>query len=492
MAGEIPRTQFRLDHSLAAKPELTYDTGPGRDSVLVGRVAEGETTDAIFVGKQAEPPYRDVWMDVGGAHVLYVVGKRRSGKSHTLGVLAEGLASDSWVRQGSPGQAVLVIDTMNVFLTMPYLANETLDPNSREMRDLIRWQIPSSRLPLTLFHPRGSTLPDDVPSEEIGLRPSDFGPEEWCGLFEADPFADPLGHLITEVHAKVSKDGYVDSEQSELVKGNPDFSLKDLINALSRDQDLQRYHRDTREALARRFQAVLRLPLFSENGFDIGTLLKPGQVSVLLLRDLDQQLRAVLVALIVKQMMRLRGITEQEERMRLVHAERASRLADENPAQATIEERLAEVSSLKVASGLPRSWLIIDEAHNYVPAVGATPSRLPLKKYVDEGRNLGLSIVVATQNPAGLDPSLQRNSDLLLVHALSRHDDISVAEGMLSTLAPSEVVVDTKHRLEGARTFDNMVRNLPVGYALVANDRTNRLFAVKVRPRWTVSGGGGY
>ena len=101
---------------------------------------------------------------------------------------------------------------------------------------------------------------------------------------------------------------------------------------------------------------------------------------------------------------------------------------------------MANECATKAAAGLPRSWIIIDEAHNYVPAVGVTPSRKPLKKYVDEGRNLGLSIIVATQNPAGLDPSLQRNADMLLVHSLSRHDDISAAEGMINAAPPSEVV----------------------------------------------------
>lgn len=492
MSSQIPRTQFRLEHSLEAKPELSFDRGPSRESILVGRVLSDESRAAILLGKQAEAPFRDVWLDVAGAHVLYVAGKRRSGKSHTLAVLAEGLASDGWIRQGQPDQAVLVVDTMNVFLTMPFLADETLAADSAEAGELKKWQIPSRAVPLTLFHPHGSPTPDGLPGRELSLKPSDFGPEEWCGLFEADPFADPLGHLITDVHTKVATDGYADNDQGAFVPANPDFGVEDLLKALEVGADFQRYHRDTREALIRRLHAVRRLPLFSDAGLDVRNLLKPGHVSVLLLRDLDQQIRAVLVALLVKRVMQLRGHSEQEERMGFVHSERAARLANDYPEDAAQEQQLARESELRAAAGLPRSWLIIDEAHNYVPATGVTPSRVPLKKYVDEGRNLGLSIVVATQNPAGLDPSLQRNADMLLIHSLSRHDDISVAEGMLNTLPPSEVVVDTRDRLQGPRTFEAMVRNLPVGYALAANDRTNRLFALKIRPRLTLSGGAGY
>ena len=458
----------------------------------MGQVVADESSDSILVGKQAETPFRDVWLDVRGAHVLYVMGKRRSGKSYTLGVLAEGLASNNWVRQGGSAQGVLIIDTMNVFLTMPFVTAETLPDTSPEMRDLRRWQIPSERVPLTLFRPRGTTLPAAVPNEEISLKPSDLGADEWCGLFEVDPFADPLGHLITELHGKVALDGYEDVERGEAIAANADFGMADLLNALENDHDLQRYHRDTREALIRRLHAVRRLPVFSENGLDIGHLLRPGHISVLMLRDLDQQVRSALVALIVKRVMQLRGLAEQEERMSLVHAARAERLAIEEPEESAREGRRANECAIQAAAGLPRSWIIIDEAHNYIPSVGVTPSRKPLKKYVDEGRNLGLSIVVATQNPAGLDPSLQRNADMLLVHSLSRHDDISAAEGMINTASPSEVIFDAKNRFEGTRTFESIVRNLPVGYALAATDRSNRLFAVRIRPRVTVGGGTNY
>ena len=477
---------------LPRKPDISIDSGPGRDSILIGQVVTDGPADSIFVGKQAETPFRDVWVDVRGAHVLYVMGKRRSGKSYTLGVLAEGLASSSWVRQGGNAQGILIIDTMNVFLTMPYVVAETLPDASPEVRELLKWKIPSERIPLTLFRPRGATLPEAVPSEEISLRPSDLGADEWCGLFEVDPFADPLGHLITELHGKVALDGYRDETRSKEIPANVDFGIEDLLNALTNDQDLQRYHRDTREALIRRLHAVRRLPVFSETGLDVRQLLRPGHISVLMLRDLDQHIRSALVALIVKRVMQLRGLAEQEERMSQVHAARSERLATEQPAESAQEQQMANECATKAAAGLPRSWIIIDEAHNYVPAVGVTPSRKPLKKYVDEGRNLGLSIIVATQNPAGLDPSLQRNADMLLVHSLSRHDDISAAEGMINAAPPSEVVFDTRNRFEGARTFERIVRNLPVGYALAATDRSNRLFAMRIRPRVTVGGGTDY
>lgn len=490
MPGEIPNVAFRLEHSFAVRPDLSTDEGPDH-GILMGQVAPGSWQDAIYLGKSAETGFRNVWVDTRGAHAFYVMGKRRSGKSFTLGVLAEGLAASGWIRQGTLSQGVLLLDTMNVYLTLPFGSFDSLSAQRPEIQDLRRWGLEEPPPAVQLFHPAGTTPARSVSSRALSLRPSDLGSEEWCGLFEVDPFADPLGHLMTELYGKVAQDGYTDNVGGA-APPNPLFGIDDLLSALDQDQDLARYHRDTREALRRRLHAVRRLPTFSDEGLDVTELLRPGQVSVLLLRDLDQQLRTALVALIVKQIMQLRGISEQEERMERVHRSRAERYADEDPARAGDESRLADQCRARAAEGLPRSWLIIDEAHNYIPSSGFTPSRKPLKKFVDEGRNLGLSIVVATQNPAGLDPSIQRNADLLLIHSLSRHDDITAAEGMINTGAPSEVTIDSRHRFEGTKSFQSLVRALPIGYALAATDRANRLFPIRVRPRITIHGGSDY
>lgn len=489
MPGPIPAGAFRLSHSFALKPDLTADAGP-EGGILLGAHSP-TTTEAIYVGKQAEAPYRNIWMDTRGAHALYVMGKRRSGKSYTLGVLAEGLAAQSWIRQGERKQGVLILDTMNVYLTMPFCVEATFAGQSEDVKQIRRWRLETEMPKLTLFRPTGTVLPDEVASTEVSLRASDLGSEEWCGLFEADPFADPLGHLITELHAKVSVDGYVDSRSGKAVGANPDFVLLDLVTALLYDNDLQRYHQTTRESLRRRLESVRRLPVFSDQGFDIRQLIVPGQISVLLLRELDSQLRSVLVALIVKRMMQLRGAAEQQERMRDIHLARAAKLRESSDSPRE-EEEAAEEAGRLAGKGLQRCWLIIDEAHNYIPAIGMVPSRRPLKKYVDEGRNLGLSIVVATQQPSGLDPSIQRNADMLLVHSLSHRDDIQAAEGMINTAAPQHVVLGTKQRFEGGRTFEGAVRNLPLGYALASTDRANRLIPVCIRPRITVHGGSDY
>ena len=136
---------------------------------------------------------------------------------------------------------------------------------------------------------------------------------------------------------------------------------------------------------------------------------------------------------------------------------------------------------------MPRGWIIIDEAHNYMPAKGISPSGEPLRKYVNEGRNLGLSVVMATQNPSALDPSIRRNADILVIHSISMREDISTAEGMLNTWFPDSFEFG-RERIS-TRVFEQLVRSLPIGYAVISNDGLNRICVAKVRPRITIHGG---
>lgn len=76
----------------------------------------------------------------------------------------------------------------------------------------------------------------------------------------------------------------------------------------------------------------------------------------------------------------------------------------------------------RVTTGTPRTWLVIDEVHNYIPQGRAAISKRPLKRLIGEGRNLGLSILVATQQPCGPDGSIQRNAETLIVHPMSMED----------------------------------------------------------------------
>lgn len=491
MSGEVPNTVFRLEHGYSFPGTLKAEEWQA-NNILLGATSASAETQSIYLGKLAEYQQmaKNIWLDTRGAHAVYVVGKRRSGKTFTLGVLAEGLASNKWLRQGTEKQAILLVDTMNVFITMPYTLEDIHGKTSSEVRELSRWKIDSEALNISLFHPRGTAAPQGVASLEFSIRPSDLAAEDWAAIFEVDTFSDPTGQLIAEVYDRVAVEGYIDDRGSQAVPC-PEFSLEQLLQCLDHCPDIQRFESRTIEAVRRRLRSIRRIGIFSDAGVDIRQLLVPGQVAILMLRDLDHTLRGLMVGIIIKKMISLRGTADTFERLAAIELTKSQ-------VQENVESKKSQEAFKKhehytklAGEGIPRAWLLIDEAHNYIPSSGIIGSKEPLKKYINEGRNLGLSIAVATQQPSGLDRSIQRNADILIMHPMSMRDDIEAANNMVNTFIPDSAVCDGRDRLT-SRMFEQLVRSLPRGYAVISNDSLSRVLVMKIRPRLSIHGGKEY
>lgn len=488
MKDPIPNLVFRIEPGYTFQQDLDAPQFK-QNNILVGQLKINAEPESVFLGKVAEyGKIQNVWIDCEGAHAIYVMGKRRSGKTYTLGVIVEGLGSNNWIRQGSKKQAIFVLDTMNVFITSPYKVEEVYSERSKELEEYKKWGLKSEPFDIVLFYPRRTTPPPEGRSKEITIKPADLDYTDWAALFGVDTYSDPQGQLIADLYEKVVLEGYEDIN-GRRIERKQDYSMDDLLSCLSNCEELQTgYHPDTLRAIKARFKAIKRLPVFSETGVDIKEIFLPGQVSILLLGDIDQNLRSLLVGVLVKKIMELRSISEGFERLCVAEKQLFESLKEKG------EERKAREAYEKyqqyeqeVQEGLPRGWIIIDEAHNYMPAKGITPSGEPLRKYVNEGRNLGLSIVMATQNPSALDPSIRRNADVLIIHSISMRDDISTAEGMVNTWLPDSFVFG-RERIS-SRVFEQLVRSLNPGYAVISNEGINRVFVAKIRPRITVHGG---
>ncbi|WP_292391463.1 hypothetical protein [Methanosarcina sp. UBA5] len=77
----------------------------------------------------------------------------------------------------------------------------------------------------------------------------------------------------------------------------------------------------------------------------------------------------------------------------------------------------------------PMIWLFIDETHIFIPAkTEGLASKVIINHYLRQGRQPGLSLVLATQRPASLHPDVVSQSDLLICHRLKANDDILALE----------------------------------------------------------------
>src|SRR3989344_719291 len=87
-----------------------------------------------------------ILMDIARNHVILVAGKRGSGKSYTLGVIAEELAN--LPAEASQNIASLIFDTMGIFWTMKY-------KNEKDKKLLEEWKLKPKNLPVKIFIPFG-------------------------------------------------------------------------------------------------------------------------------------------------------------------------------------------------------------------------------------------------------------------------------------------------------------------------------------------------
>ena len=140
---------FKVERVVGKGKRRMVLAGPGRKATaLLGRLSE--------VG-----PSKEAALDLDKQHVVAVVGKRGSGKTHTLGVVAEGLAAvtstePSTISTGSAEHAVVIFDTLNLFQWVDVPLAEAAGANiERQRRLLAAWKLEPRTLQASFFTPPG-------------------------------------------------------------------------------------------------------------------------------------------------------------------------------------------------------------------------------------------------------------------------------------------------------------------------------------------------
>ena len=126
----------------------------------------------------------------------------------------------------------------------------------------------------------------------------------------------------------------------------------------------------------------------------------------------------------------------------------------------------------------PLVWVAIDEAHELLPKEGKTAATESLITILREGRQPGISLILATQQPGKIHTDVMTQSDTVLSHRLTARIDVEA----LGQLTQSYM----RHGLE--KEIDLLPR--VKGAAVVFDDANERIFPVQMRPRFTWHGGG--
>jgi len=479
------------------KPKLTHTR-----HILIGN--QDDRNEHVFLGRLAEAGQLvRVDFDLSIPHVVSIFGKRGSGKSYTLGSFLEGLCTkevETTISSIKKNRSALLFDTLGIFqwLDVPLLSNSPQKLLQEQALAQKGWDIQSEPLDVQIWVPRG-TLSSSRQHKEFTINCADFTSSDWGYLFGVDILQDRMGQLLNDAYEKVVNEGWSDGSSTYPPKER--YAIEDLIDCVQSDTELSTtYHSETRRAIIQQLFVYWRSPLFqpkkkipkdlkfllekgevseqdlaayeSIEGTFLTSLLQPGQLSVLLLHKMPDELRFVLIVSLIRKIMQSRIETsEMEKKLRIVP---------------NLEEEERKTIQEKIDQGIPPTWIVADEAQNFLPSERKTTATEVLIRLVREGRNFGLSFMLTTQQPSAIDQRILSQVDTLIVHKLTTQGDIEYIRHNLKSALPEEVKYGNS-----TLSFDDLLRSLDVGQAIVSNTEADRAFIMDVRPRVSVHGGFG-
>lgn len=425
-------------------------------NIVFGRALRDEDySNLLYVGKVLESTKgksylgADAWLDTTFPHVIYITGTRGSGKSFDLGVLVEGisrLAKPSPIQNDVKPITSIIIDTQSQFWTLGYAPREAIPANKAQLEELKRWNLEPNNLSATkVYAPPGATT--FLGTEQIlQIRPKDVRAEEWCALLGQEVYSSQ-GHIITATLEAL---------------GSSDFDITDMLAYIADTSNWPTTAESSRNALSYKLEDYGRTKLFSAGGLCVRDFLEDGTCNILSLRELRNEDKSLITAVIARNLFDILGKHHNRKKTASFF-------------QKPIEQ-----------DGTPdRVWLVIDEAHVVAPSDQISPARTALVEYVKRGRDAGLSLVLATQQPSALDDRILSQVNVTLSHRLSFQSDINAAINRI----PTKSVRAMKFSGTNLTDFGDMVRVLDAGQCFLGDQASSRAVLVQIRPRISAHGG---
>ncbi len=362
--------------------------------------------------------------------------------SYTMGVIAEGIYD--LPDEVKKNLSVIMFDTMGIYWTMKY-------PNNRDKELLDEWELETKGINVQIFTPVGfyddykeRGIPTDFP---FSIRTGEINADEWCMIFNVS-ITEPIGILIERTINNLKEEGI-------------DYDIKEIVKTIENDD---RADKSIKDAVENRFLVADKWGLFGKEGTLIEDLVIPGQITVLDVSAYTttsgaENLRSMVIGLVTQKLF--------VKRM-------ASRRAEE---EAAITEEIHFFEEERDQKREPIVWLIVDEAHEFLPNKGKTPATLPLITVLREGRQPGISLVLASQQPGKIHSDVITQSDIVIAHRITANIDVTALGGLMQS-----------YMREG---LDKQLNLLPTeeGAAIIFDDTNEKLYPIRVRPRYTWHGG---
>ncbi|QGA80558.1 ATP-binding protein [Candidatus Nanohalobium constans] len=386
---------------------------------LVGENEEAHTANTVY-------------FDIARPHVMGVFGKRGTGKSYSLGTIAEEIQTSSVAQNCS----TVIIDSMGIYWSMKH-------PNDRAASMLEGWDEKPEAFDVNVYIPEGkvqSFEQNEMPYDDtFTVNPGELTASEWAMALNIDINSE-TGILLDRIISELSDRSGVDYNLDHIIKGTHKFEFDEHI----------------KKNLENRLRNAKDWGIFGEES-SLGKFTERGELSVIDVSVFGEMssgwsIRSLVVGLLAKRILRQR-----------MEARRV--------------EELEEMEGIS-ENEMPIVWMMIDEAHQFLPAKGETPATHPLLRWVKIGREPGVSLVLATQQPAKLHPNALSQCDIVLSHRLTAKQDIDALGEIMQTYMRHDI----QHYIDA----------LPdrTGTGLILDDNSERIFPIQMRPRKSWHAGG--
>lgn len=418
---------------------MAYETVVGRlkdDSEKFGLKATGYIGKHIVgIGEDAHLTTK-VLFDLLRPHIVLITGKRGTGKSYVAGTIAEEILL--LPKEYRNNLSAVFIDTMGIFWSMK-------QPNEQQIKILDDWGMKPKGFESVKVYVPYKQLADFqkagiLVDAGITITPSEFSPDEWLLAFGLKR-TDPAGIAL-------------EKNVGELIESKESFTIQDMITKIRDDTETSE---EVKNALENILTVADKWGLFGKEGIDVDEIIKPSQITVV---DVSRMrateawsVRNLLVSIISRKIYQRRLIARKEE-------------------------EIAKITGSAQKNKFPLVWLIIDEAHNFIPSDSETASSEPLRTIAKQGREPGVSLMVITQMPNKLHQDILSQTDIVISHRLTSRDDLQALHSVMQTYVSEDLW--------------KYINNLPrwPGAAIILDDNLEKIFSVNVRPRLSWHAGG--
>jgi hypothetical protein len=383
----------------------------------------------------------DLSVDKNHSFIANGIISHNSGKSYTLGVITEEISD--LPKEESQNIASLIFDTMGIYWTMKFR-------NEKDKSLISQWGLKSKNLPVKVFVPYGhydKYIEKGIPiDEKFALDIREMNSEDWISVFGLN-LIDAPSILIERAIKKV--------------KSKREYSISDIIKEIEKDEKSEI---NVKNAASSLFKAVETWGIFSEGSeaTSIKDIISAGKTTVLDLSVYSSvsafNVRALVISLLSRKIFNQRMDSRKKEEID------------------SISKNLDFLSGIEKKEN-PLVWIFIDEAHEFLPLGKETIATEALMQLLREGRQPGISVVLATQQPGQIHRDVMTQSDIVISHRVTSKQDIEA----LNQIMQSYLLEDIKKSMD----------DLPhiKGSAILLDDNSERIYPMRMRPRFTWHGG---